>query len=204
MGRGTVPGSIQIARTECSQKARGDNGAQSRAPHVFRSEPRAQIHANSSGSCQTLSGTHLTTLIAIDLGWFAHTHDFAPHASGVIVQVGHCGYFFFESGSLHTAYEVLLPPHPPRPTLRSVDLFLSGAAAPTHTICWGSQQQLGPHAWERLHAGLPSTRPPVAVRSIQRAEPRAISTPMRSRQCSPQIIADQIPTTPRRQSHVAV
>ena len=48
MGRSLGPRPIQIARTECSQRARGDNGAQSRAPRVFRSEPGAQIHAKSS------------------------------------------------------------------------------------------------------------------------------------------------------------
>ena len=50
-------------------------------------------------------------------------------------------------------------------------MFLSGAAAPTHTVCWGNQRQLGSHSWERLRAELPSTRPPVAALSIQRAKP---------------------------------
>ena len=46
-------------------------------------------------------------------------------------------------------------------------------------------EQLGSHSRERPRAELPSTRPPAAARSIQRAKPRAISTPMRCRQCPP-------------------
>ena len=40
----------------------------------------------------------------------------------------------------------LTQPPVQRPTLRSIDLSLSGAAAPTHTICWRNQQQLGSHS----------------------------------------------------------
>ena len=40
----------------------------------------------------------------------------------------------------------LTQPPVQRPTLRSIDLFLSGAAAPTHTICRRNQQQLGSHS----------------------------------------------------------
>ena len=57
--------------------------------------------------------------------------------------------FYINHEHNHCQREVsnaLTQPHVQRPTLRSIDLFLSGAAAPTHTICWGNQQQLGSHS----------------------------------------------------------
>ena len=63
--------------------------------------------------------------------------------------------FYINHEHNHSQREVgnaLTQPHVRRPTLRSIDLFLSGAAAPTHTICWlclGNQQQLGSHSWRK-------------------------------------------------------
>ena len=57
--------------------------------------------------------------------------------------------FYINHEHNHCQREVgnaLTQPPVQRPTLRSIDLFLSGAAAPTHTICWGNQQQLGSHS----------------------------------------------------------
>ena len=77
----------------------------------------------------------------------------------------------------------------------SVGLAILSTAIPPLARGAHQQQSRSNSWWRPLVATLP-THPPVAAFSTHLATPRAISTPIRCRQCPPQVIEDQWARSP--------